>query len=471
MLALRPYQESIKLAARQSFASGNKAVLIQLATGGGKTVIFADIMGGMARNNKTCMLLVHRVELLNQASRALFKMGIDHSYIASGVKMKKSNVYVASVGTLVSRIRKGIEIPTPDLLITDEAHHATAGQWRMVSTYFNTKHLGVTATPIRTDGKGLDEIFQDMISGEDHGASMADLIEAGYLSRYQAFSHPKARDFQEVRMKGADYDPKELEEQLKGIMGSEVIEYSKHSPGRPAIAFYPTVAMAEMGAEKFRDAGYNFISVDGSMSSTDRKDAINGLASGKYQGLTNCSIISEGTDIPVVDTIIDMQKTKSLSLYLQKMGRGLRTHPDKTHATLIDMVGNIGLHGLPCDRREWSLEGIKRRKKKKETEVRITQCDQCSNHFETKQRQCPKCGWKIPPGEPREEVVLNGELVSVSPEFFAVHDRAVKEQKKKEQREATTEEQLIELGRSRGYRNPEGWAYNIMKSRRNKRWG
>lgn len=465
MITLRDYQSSIVSDTRESFKT-NKSVIIQLATGGGKTAIASYITQKTVENKKRVLALVHRREIFDQFSRSFLSMGVNHSLIIPNIKMGNELAMVASVQTLVSRIKKSEPIPQPDLIIIDEAHHAIASQWQyIISAFPNSKILGMSATPTRTDGTGLDKIFSRMVCGDKHGASMKELIKNGSLSPYQIFTQPLAVDLLDVRIKNGDYDPKEMAERLKQVVGSEVAEYRKYLHNQPTICFYPTVEMAEIAAQKFREAGYNFISIDGKMTPAARKKAIDSLGSGELNGLTSCSVISEGTDIPVVSGIILMTKTQSIVNYLQQVGRGLRMCKGKTHATILDFVGNVAIHGLPCEDREWSLEGVKKRKREIEVTERITQCDNCKHHFLTKDRICDRCGWELELKEKRKQIVVAGELISVCVEHYEQVQRQLKFEARKQQAQAQSLEDLIALGVSRGYSNPHGWAVNILKSR------
>jgi superfamily II DNA or RNA helicase len=466
------HQPKLIDATRQKFADGNKSALLQLATGGGKTRIFTTITKKAVERNNHVWILVHRRELLTQASDALMSLDVVPSYIASGLKIGDNPVKVASVGTLVSRIKKGSmsDIRKPDLIIADEGHHATASQWKYIfSSYPNARILGVTATPSRTDGTGLGDIFQTMVCGDQYGASTRELIKKGVLSPYQVFSQRLAVDLLDVRIaSNGDYDKNELADRLKTVIGCEVAEYIKHLHGKPAIAFYPTVETAEIGAEKFRQAGYRAISIDGSMKPAERKKAIADLGNGNIDVLTSCDVISEGTDIPIVVGALLLTKSKSIIKYLQQVGRVLRSAKGKTHAIILDFVGNVGIHGLPCEDREWSLEGVKRKKREVEVTERITQCDNCSHHFLTKNRVCDRCGWELTFTEKRKTIVEDGELVSVSEEYFEKVQLQLKFERKREDAQARSLQDLIALGVARGYSNPHGWALHKIKARGSK---
>lgn len=466
MIILHEHQESLVGGIREAFEQKHKSVMTQLCTGGGKTAIASYITQKMTQNKQRVFALVHRREIFNQFCESFLRMGVNHSMILPNIKMGNELAMVASVQTLVSRIKKSETIPQPDLIIADEGHHAIASQWQYIFSAFpNAKILGMSATPTRTDGTGLDKIFSHMVCGDKHGASMKELIKKGILSPYQIFTQPLAVDLLDVRIKNGDYDPKEMAERLKQVVGSEVAEYRKYLHNQPTICFYPTVEMAEIAAQKFRDAGYNFISIDGKMTPAARKKAIDSLGSGELHGLTSCSVISEGTDIPVVSGIILMTKTQSIVNYLQQVGRGLRMCKGKTHATILDFVGNVAIHGLPCEDREWSLEGVKKRKREIEVTERITQCDNCKYHFLTKNRICDRCGWELELKEKRKQIVVAGELISVCVEHYEQVQRQLKFEARKQQAQAQSLEDLIALGVSRGYSNPHGWAVNILKSR------
>ena len=176
-MKLRPYQDDMVGGMRAAFARRFRCVLAVLPTGGGKTFTFVfTAKGAVARGSRVC-ILVHRRELLKQASRSLDAMGVDHGLIAPGKRQTRDAVQVASVQTLNRRIRKyldaGQSLPPElqfDLIVIDEAHHATAGSWRNVlDTYPNAKVLGVTATPTRSDGQGLGDegggIFNEIVIG------------------------------------------------------------------------------------------------------------------------------------------------------------------------------------------------------------------------------------------------------------------------------------------------------------------
>ena len=374
----------------------------------------------------------------------------------------------------ITNVKKNNEDYVYDLTVADNhnyfangflvhnCHHAVAGQWRNVTDRNpNAFLLGLTATPERLDGKGLGiesgGVYEKLVLGP----SVKSLIERGYLSQPRVFAPPINFDDSALRTIAGDYDVKQMSEMLDQpqIIGDCVRHYSKICPNMPAIAFCSTIEHARHTAEQFCNSGFNFKCIDGTMSDFDRRDAIEGLGSGRYDGLTSCNIISEGTDIPVVGCAIFLRKTKSLSLYLQQAGRVLRPYSGKEYSIILDHVRNVENHGFPEDERDWSLEG-RRKQKRDEDEIFIRTCPQCYACYKSSLRACPVCGFGAENAikSQREIEFIDAELVEIQ-----------KVQKERERKEANAFNKLLELGKQRGYSNPYAWAKIVLNSRKRKR--
>ena len=324
-MQLRDYQESAVQAVRDSFRSGHGRTLLVSPTGSGKTVIFSYIAAGMARNNKRILILAHRRELLKQISGALKKVGVTHAVMTGGYRgVPTANVVVASVFTLVKRM-KGMK--PFDLIIGDEAHHFTSqSSWGKVVAGFPTARLlGVTATPERLDGKGLGQMFDDMVMGP----TVAELTAQGFLSHAIVYA-PSAPDLGGVDTRMGDYVQKQLEAAMVKtvITGSAVKHYGKYASGKKAIAFCVSVRHAMDVAKDFREAGYTASHIDGGMNEEERDGVLKAFEEGRVQVLTSCDLVSEGFDLPAVEVAILLRPTKSLGLYLQQCGRAIRPHPE-----------------------------------------------------------------------------------------------------------------------------------------------
>lgn len=472
MINLRPYQRDLIRDIHKSFTDGSTAVLAQAPTGAGKTVIFSYITNGaLQQSNNTC-ILVHRQELICQTALALAKFGIPHRIIAPQTVIKtaaqiqyreigrnyidfNSPCIVASVQTLGRRLDEYKNYFR--FIITDECHHAVAGQWRSI-TDANPKAylLGLTATPERLDGKGLGVecggVYQTLVLGP----SVRSLIEQGYLSRPRVFAPPIDFNADNLKTIAGDYDVKQMADMLDRpqIIGDAVKHYAKICPNMPAIAFCSTIEHAQHTAEQFCQAGFKFKSIDGTMSDFDRRDAIDGLACGRYDGLTSCNIISEGTDIPVVGCAIFLRKTKSLGLYLQQAGRVLRPYSGKDYSIILDHVRNVEMHGFPDDDREWSLEGRKKRNKQGE-QIFVRTCPNCYACYSSKLKACPVCGCDVINKSRQEIEYIEAELLEVKR-----HERT------EERKHAFAFSQLLEIGKRRGYKNPYAWAKIVLNSRK-----
>ena len=452
MLILRDYQQKGVDLIRNEFVNKKRAPLFVLATGGGKTVIFCHIAQQTAARNKNVLILVHRVELLRQTSKALTKSGVEHGLInPKFTPNRTAAVQVASVQTLIKRLN---QINPPDLIIIDEAHHATAGSWRKVVDHFQrARVLGVTATPIRGDGKGLDELFDSIVVGPQ----TPDLIELGFLVKPVIYAPPKQLDFSGVKVVRGEYDQKEITEIMDRptITGSAVEHYKKICPGVPCVVFCVSVSHAEHVAEDFRQSGFKAYSVDGTMDDDTRSRILNGLGDGSIEIVTSCDLISEGTDIPAIECAILLRPTQSTGLYIQQVGRALRLSEGKKRAIILDHVGNVLNHGFPDAVREWTLEGRKKGKRKtaEEKDIRAQQCEQCFAVHEPAP-VCPYCGHsnKKEYKSPRE---IEGELVELKKEDEK-RKSEIKKQKKLEVKNAKTLAELLSIQRQRGYKN--GWA-------------
>jgi superfamily II DNA or RNA helicase len=366
-------------------------------------------------------------------------------------------VQVASVQTLVRRL----DDFRPDLIVIDEAHHGTAGSWRKVIDHNpQALVLGVTATPERLDGKGLGEVFDDLLRGPE----VSWLIDNGHLSRPKYYAPPQVAETPSKVNSSGDFSKKELDAIMnkKSITGDAVEHYRRICPGQPAVTFCASIKHAEDVSEQFNAAGFRWAVIDGNMKKEDRREIVKMLGDGRLHGLASCEIINEGFDLPIVSAAILLRPTMSLGLHLQQIGRVLRVSEGKANAFILDHVGNLARHGFAEDVRDWSLDGRKKGKKSKDDvpAVNVRQCPSCYACHQP-EPTCPSCGhvYEI---KAREIEVVEGQLEEVDVE-------ALRRAKKIEQGRAETLEDLIKVGVARGYKNPTGWARNVFNARQGKR--
>lgn len=451
-VTLRPYQQQLITDIRLQYQLGKRTVLAVLPTGGGKTVCFSYIAQSAARKGNRICILVHRAELLDQASRSLTAMGVTHGRIAAGRSMDLSHaVQVASVQTLARRLHK---LPAGffQLLVVDEAHHTNAGQWATVLQHFQTAHvLGVTATPVRGDGRGLGDHYEAMVQGP----SAAWLTDNGYLASARVLA-PPGFNATGLRKRMGDFDTKEAEQRVGTIMGDCCSHYRKHLAEQTAIAFCCSVAHAEAVAALFMSQGIPAASIDGTMTTDQRSDLLTALGTGRIKVLTSCSLIGEGVDVPSVGGCILLRPTQSVGLHLQMIGRCLRPSAGKT-AVVLDHVGNTLRLGHHLENRDWTLDGIRKRDREQAPSVKV--CPVCFSTNMSATQVCPDCGHVFAPQKTRELKVVEGEL------------QELQRQQRREQGSAQSLEELIDLGRRRGYKKPRGWAERVYQARLAKRHG
>jgi len=453
---LRPYQQQAVATIRSVYrVDGHRSVLFVLPTGGGKTVVFSHIAEQASRKGNRICILVHRQELLRQASASLQSLGVQHGLIAAGRSMDLSQlVQVASVQTLARRLQK---LPREffQLLVVDEAHHSNAGTWATVLQHFQrARVLGVTATPCRSDGRGLGEWYSHMVLGP----SPAELTAAGFLAPAKVLA-PPGPSLQGLRKRMGDFDMRQASDLMQSgqAMGSPLSHYRQHLNGQTAIAFCCSISHAEAVARLFNDHGIAAASIDGTMDSLQREQLLSDLGAGRLKVLTSCSLIGEGVDVPSVAGCILLRPTQSVSLHLQMIGRCLRPQPGKT-AIVLDHVGNTQRLGHHLEDREWTLEGTPKKDRDKAPSVKV--CPKCFAAMPSAKPQCPECGHEFVP-ERRELQTVDGELVEVD-------HQQLRREAKREQAQATTLEQLVELGRQRKMKNPRGWARYVLAARQAK---
>lgn len=457
---LRPFQATAVAEIRGAFMAGRRRVLFVLPTGGGKTYTFVYIAEQAAiRGNRVC-ILVHRQELVDQASRSLHAIGCQHGIIAAGYRQDlRHTVQVASVQTLARRLHT---IPDDffQLLIVDEAHHAVAGTWAKILAATPRAHvLGVTATPERLDGRGLGDQFEVLIQGPD----AAWLTQEGFLVPARTFA-PPGIDLSGIRRFDTSKGKHDSEDRLRQgqAMGDAVSHYRRTiepNHNGTAIAFCISVDHAAAVAEAFRAQGISAAMLDGNTDRGVRKRLINDLGTGQLKVLTSCDIISEGTDIPSVTGAMLLRPTDSLGLHLQQVGRVLRPCPGKEHAIINDHVGNSHRHGLPTDPREWSLEGRPKGKSRKPSDaLPVRVCPACFATQPAAQLTCDCCGHAIDPPKPRELTVVDGDLQELPAAVVARSRRA-------EVGQARTREELEAIRLERGY--SRGWTDHILRARGN----
>lgn len=447
-MRLRDYQQRAIDDLRNAYRAGAKAPLLCLPTGGGKTIIFSAIAQSAVSRGRQVLILVHRRELLHQASRKLTDIGLDHGLIAAGIPATDHPVRIASVQTLVRRLPRMDW--QPSLIIIDEAHHASAGSWTTIlDKWPEVFRLGVTATPCRLSGAGLGAAFDQLVLGP----SVSDLISAGFLSPARIYAPPVMADLTGLRRRAGDYAADQAASAMNRptVTGDAIGHYQRHAAGQRAIAFCCSIDHASHVASSFNAAGIPAATLLG--NTPDRDAVVAAFDAGTVQILVTVDVVSEGFDIPAASCAILLRPTQSLGLYLQQVGRVLRPAPGKAAAIVLDHVGNVHRHGFPDDHRDWTLaDGVRTTSVQSAPSVRT--CPECFAAFRPAPI-CPVCGAQCAPIKSRMIRELAGELTELRRDAIRATRR--------EQGRARTLPQLLALAKQRGY--SPGWAYRIAAAR------
>ncbi len=457
-LVLRPYQERMIDETRDALRH-HGAVLLQAPTGAGKTAITVFMMGRAAAQGKRAYFLVHQNELLSQTSKALWRQQLEHGMIASGKARSTMPAQVASVQTLVRRLDLYKE---PHLIIIDEAHRAAAATYKTIIDHWpNARVIGLTATPQRTDGKPLDVLFDTIVKGP----SIRELMDDGYLCDYELFAPPSAVDLSSVKTSMGDYAKDQLEAAVDKptITGDAVRHYLTHARGKRCVVMCVSIKHSNHVVEQYKAAGVPAEAIDGGMTDQQRQAALDRFARGETLVLSNVQLMIEGVDIPAIEVVQWLRPTKSLVIWMQGNGRGLRPHAGKESLIIFDHVANSQRHGLPDDDREWSLEGREQRGRKKQDDrvVDMKQCGNCWACFRPGPPACPSCG-HVFTGQQRELEVVDGELKKVD-------KQAIRREQRKQQGQARTLEDLVALGMRRGMAKADSWAAITLAARQGRK--
>lgn len=363
---LFPYQREMKHLVFSKWDAMNN-IMVQMPTGTGKTILFAsivrDIRNWIVENGKNShvLILAHVRELIEQAADKLSKRGIDSGIIMSGCPLQLSKiVQVASVQTFMSARNRGkMSMERFDFIIIDEAHHAMAPRYQYLWEMFpKSKKLGVTATPWRMNHSGFTSIFDDIIISHP----IEWFVREGYLCNYDYISISPNSDMQHeinsIDRYGADGDF--LEEELikrldKDSIRAKLYEsYQKFCKGKKGIIYAINRVHAANILETYKSRGVSIAMIDGTTSKREREELLDEFREGVLKVIVNVNIFSEGFDCPDIEFIQLARPTKSLAIFLQQIGRGLRISKDKDKGLILDNVGLYNRFGTPMANRKWN---------------------------------------------------------------------------------------------------------------------
>jgi len=362
MIKPRDYQSDCIGSVEYAFKlQGYQKVLINLPTGGGKTIVMS-ILAYQQNDNDKCMVISHTDELVTQAYEKASFVFEDESkcgIIAKDRWDTEKTFISASIQTLTQQLdsdnfKQLINNP-PKLIMIDECHHIMADTYqkviqRLLLANPDLKILGVTATPFRMDDKNLQDFFDDMVYFID----IKELIQRGYLVPIKGIMCNIGFDFSKIKAikkaKNIDTDAAgtELEELRDEILDNTVQKWIELAENRKTIFFTTNTKSSKNLCQKFNDLGIPSAHVDGYIGQEERKQILKDYSTGKYKILCNMNVLTEGYDEPTIECVALLRPTKSLILYTQIVGRGLRLSPNtnKTDCLVLDFTTSSSKHNL-----------------------------------------------------------------------------------------------------------------------------
>ncbi len=321
-------------------------LLYQLPTGGGKTVIFSEIVRQYIKHHtKKVLVLTHRIELCKQTSTMLTEFGVINKVVDSKANLDDQNNYscfVAMVETLNNRLNDDkLDISDIGLVIIDEAHY---NSFTKLFKFFEKSFiLGVTATPLSSNTKlPMKDNYDELIVGE----TIESLIENQFLSRAETYLYNVGLTSLEVGANG-DYTVKSSEDLYTNhnMLNKLLQAYEERSKNKKTLIFNNGINTSLCVYDAFRNAGYAIAHLDNTCSKKERKRILKWFKETPNAILTSVSILTTGFDEPTVESIILNRATKSLTLYYQMIGRGSRILKNKSTFNVIDLGNNFHRFG------------------------------------------------------------------------------------------------------------------------------
>jgi len=377
---LREYQVVNKRKIYEAWHEGKRSIMLQMPTGTGKTRLFVSIVkdfhlwGASNKRAVKVLLLAHRKELIDQISENVSKKyGLAHGLIVSnGLEERRFPVQVGSVPTLSRRLERWSNKEF-DIIIIDEAHHVKAESYRkIIDQYPAARILGVTATPYRLSGAGFHPEFDCLIQSQP----VEQFIEEGYLSNYEYYSiKPDSRLQMEIDNIAIGFDGDYSEAGLSDCLDKDRIRakivdtYMQFAKGKKGLVYTINRAHNENVCQAFIERGVKAVAIDGMTPKELRDKLVEDFREGRVDVMCNVNIFSEGFDCPDAEFVQLARPTKSLSMYLQQVGRALRPAEGKSAALILDNVGLFNRFGFPSASRNWQrhFDGSKESEEEKIT--------------------------------------------------------------------------------------------------------
>ena len=401
---LRDYQMDAIERLRAGIRSGVRRQVLQVATGGGKTKIAADMTERAAAKGKHVLFLADRIELVDQASARFDQEGISHGVIQGQHWRFRpyEKVQIATIQTLANRQHDPF-----DLIFVDECH---AGGKRLNEWIARQDSvcIGLSATPW---AKGMGKVWNKLVVG----ATTSELIKLGFLVDVVAWA-PSEPDLTGVRVVAGEWAENELAEACDKpkLVGDIVAHWIAKGENRQTIAFGVDVSHSKHIVEQFQQAGISAAHVDGYENQVERKKTIDAFRRGEIKLICNVGILDKGFDVPEAACLVMARPIRSsLMLHIQQIGRVLRASPGKVNAIILDHAGNLMRHGFPTDPLPEELDDGKRKEKAKAKpkEKQPKKCPKCAYVKPVGVHACPACGFA--PEPPNEVFHEPGELRQV----------------------------------------------------------
>ena len=366
MTELRDYQQDLLAQVQAALADPSARVMLQLPTGGGKTRIAGELLASWLKGGRKAVWLTHRRELSDQTCRVLNNSGVRAvNSLPWGIDRPAptwdGGVVILKAQTVSRRNRSGSVwswYNSGDLLIVDEAHHATAAGWQRAINQWPGPVVGLTATPWRlSKNEGFGHLFDKLIPGPQ----IKDMQAQGWLAGIQVLMPPPDDlILGGVPTSRGDYNESGIElanQSQPDVMTAGAIRFwQEHASDCQTIVYAISEGHAENLTALFRDDKVSAAVLLGKTPPDERTNIIKQFSDGDLRVLVNVAVATEGFDLPDASCVVLARPTLSLALYLQMVGRGLRPKSNGGNCLILDLSGNIERHGFPEDEREWSLD-------------------------------------------------------------------------------------------------------------------